>query len=170
MLLEDNGLLPFLEDWRFFAEPKIQSNTAVVFSPILFSTVSTYTLIFNPYIHYICNCTNYPHKYQARLPAAVREMSPRSSPEQPAERMGLLLSITTKQIATCSNRAGRINLFSWSRFQTADVKVLFDVACDRVLEHFKLKNLNHSERKVLAKRGWQMVGMFSKFNQPELDQ
>ena len=41
MLLEDDGLLPFLEDWRFFAEPKIQSNTAVVFSPILFSTVST---------------------------------------------------------------------------------------------------------------------------------
>ena len=31
MLLEDNGLLPFLEDWRFFAEPKIQSNTVVVF-------------------------------------------------------------------------------------------------------------------------------------------
>ena len=30
MLLEDNGLLPFLEDWRFFAEPKIQSNTVVV--------------------------------------------------------------------------------------------------------------------------------------------
>ena len=48
--------------------------------------------------------------------------------------------------------------------------MLFDVACDRVLEHFKLKNLNHSERKVLAIRGWQMVGMFSKFNQPELDQ
>ena len=30
MLLEDNGLLPFLEDWRFFAKPKIQSNTVVV--------------------------------------------------------------------------------------------------------------------------------------------
>ena len=30
MFLEDNGLLPFLEDWRFFAEPKIQSNTVVV--------------------------------------------------------------------------------------------------------------------------------------------
>ena len=30
MLLEDNGLLPFLEDWRFFAEPKIRSNTVVV--------------------------------------------------------------------------------------------------------------------------------------------
>ena len=30
MLLEDDGLLPFLEDWRFFAEPKIQSNTVVV--------------------------------------------------------------------------------------------------------------------------------------------
>ena len=63
MLFEDNGLSPFLEDWRFFAKPKIQSNTAVVFSPILFSTVSIYTLIFNPYIHYICSCTNYPHNY-----------------------------------------------------------------------------------------------------------
>ena len=30
MLLEDNGLLPFLEDWRFFAASKIQSNTVVV--------------------------------------------------------------------------------------------------------------------------------------------
>ena len=30
MLLEDDGLLPFWEDWRFFAEPKIQSNTVVV--------------------------------------------------------------------------------------------------------------------------------------------
>ena len=33
MLLEDNGLLPFLEDWRFFAEPKIKSNTVFVFFP-----------------------------------------------------------------------------------------------------------------------------------------
>ena len=31
MLLEDNGLLPFLEERRFFAEPKIQSNTAFEF-------------------------------------------------------------------------------------------------------------------------------------------
>ena len=30
MLLEDNGLLPFLEVWRFFADPKIQSNTVFV--------------------------------------------------------------------------------------------------------------------------------------------
>ena len=37
MLLEDNGLLPFLEDWRFIVEPKIQSNTVLVFySPYLF--------------------------------------------------------------------------------------------------------------------------------------
>ena len=56
-------------------------------------------------------------------------MSPHSSPKQTAGRMSLLLSITTKQIVACSNRAGSINLFSWSRFQTADVKVLFDVAC-----------------------------------------
>ena len=77
-------------------------------------------------------------------------MSPRSSPEQTAGRMGLLLSITTNQIVTCFNRAGSINLFSWSRFQTADAKVLFDVACDRVLVRLRLKNLNYLQRKVLA--------------------
>ena len=70
-------------------------------------------------------------------------MSPRSSPEQTAGRMGLLLSITTNQIVACTNQAGSIDLFSWSRFQTADAKVLFDVACDRVVEHFKLRNLNY---------------------------
>ena len=45
MLLEDNGLLPFLEDWRFFAEPKIQSNTVVVvFLPnIIFYLYDIYT-------------------------------------------------------------------------------------------------------------------------------
>ena len=45
MLLEDNGLLPFLEDWRFFAEPKIQSNTGVVvFLPnIIFYLYDIYT-------------------------------------------------------------------------------------------------------------------------------
>ena len=77
-------------------------------------------------------------------------MSPRSSPEQTAGRMGLLLSITTNQIVTCFNWAGGINLFSSSRFQTADAKVSFDVACDRVLERLKLKNLNYLQRKVLA--------------------
>ena len=46
MLLEGNGLLPFLEDWRFFAEPKIQSNTVVVFFPnIIFYLYDTYTNI-----------------------------------------------------------------------------------------------------------------------------
>ena len=46
MLLEDNGLLPFLEDWRFFAEPKIESNTVVVFFPnIIFYLYDTYTNI-----------------------------------------------------------------------------------------------------------------------------
>ena len=46
MLLEDNGLLPFLEDWRFFAEPKIQSNTVVVLFPnIIFYLYDTYTNI-----------------------------------------------------------------------------------------------------------------------------
>ena len=80
-------------------------------------------------------------------------MSPRSSPVQTDGRMGLLsllLSITTNQIVTCFNREGSINLFSSSRFQTADAKVLFDVACDRVLERLKLKNLNYLQRKVLA--------------------
>ena len=80
-------------------------------------------------------------------------MSPRSPPVQTDGRMGslsLLLSITTNQIVTCFNRAGSINLFSSSRFQTADAKVLFDVACDRVLERLKLKNLNYLQRKVLA--------------------
>ena len=45
MLLEDNGLLPFLEDWRFFAEPKIQSNTVVVifFPNIIFYLYDIYT-------------------------------------------------------------------------------------------------------------------------------
>ena len=45
MFLEDNGLLPFLEDWRFFAEPKIQSNTAVVFPPnIIFYLYDIYPI------------------------------------------------------------------------------------------------------------------------------
>ena len=45
MLLEDNGLLPFLEDWRFFAEPKSNQILFLYFSPILFSTFTIYTLI-----------------------------------------------------------------------------------------------------------------------------
>ena len=45
MFLEDNGLLPFLEDWRFFAEPKIQSNTAVVCFPnIIFYLYDIYPI------------------------------------------------------------------------------------------------------------------------------
>ena len=31
-----------------------------------------------------------------------------------------------------------------------DEKVLFDVACNCVLEHFKLKNLKYLQRKALA--------------------
>ena len=52
----------------------------------------------------------------------------------------MLLSITTNQIVTCSNGAGSVFYFSWSRFQTAGAKVLFDVVrlCFRA---FKLKNL-----------------------------
>ena len=46
MLLEDNGLLPFLEDWRFFAAPKIQSNTVFVLFPnIIFYLYDIYTNI-----------------------------------------------------------------------------------------------------------------------------
>ena len=46
MLLEDNGLLHFLEDWRFLAEPKIQSNTvAVFFRNIIFYLYDIYTNI-----------------------------------------------------------------------------------------------------------------------------
>ena len=36
MLLEDNGLLPFLAVWRFFANPKIQSNTVFVVCPNIY--------------------------------------------------------------------------------------------------------------------------------------
>ena len=49
MLLEDDGLLPFLEDWRFFAEPKIQSNTVVFFTNITFYLYDTYTNIHSLY-------------------------------------------------------------------------------------------------------------------------
>ena len=58
--------------------------------------------------------------------------------------MSLLLSISINQIVTSSNRAGSISLFSWSRFETADARLLFDVACDRVLGRLKLKNLNEN--------------------------
>ena len=67
-----------------------------------------------------------------------------------AGSMSLLLSITTNQIVACSNREGSKNLFSWSRFQKVDAKVLFDLACDCVLECFKSKNLKYLQRIVLA--------------------
>ena len=76
--------------------------------------------------------------------------------------MSLLLSITTNQIVACTNQAGSIDIFSWSRFQTADAKVLFDVVCGHVLEHFKPKNPKYLQRKVLAKRSWQMGGTLLK--------
>ena len=44
-----------------------------------------------------------------------------------------------------------------------DAKVLFDMACDCVLERFILKNLKYLQR------SWQMVSMFLKFSQPYLD-
>ena len=40
--------------------------------------------------------------------------------------------------------------------------MLFDLACNRVLECFKLKNPKYLQRKVLAKRSWQMGGMLLK--------
>ena len=45
MLLEDNGLLPFLAVWRFFANPKIQSNTVFVACPniYIFFTFTLYS-------------------------------------------------------------------------------------------------------------------------------
>ena len=45
--------------------------------------------------------------------------------------------------------------------------MLFDVACNRVLGRLKLKNLKYFQRKILAQRNWQMVGMIFKFNQPQ---
>ena len=46
MLPEGNGLLPFLEDWGFFVEPKIQSNTVFVLFPhIIFYLYDIYTNI-----------------------------------------------------------------------------------------------------------------------------
>ena len=36
MLLEDNGLLPFLEDWRSLVEPKMKSITVFIFCPNIF--------------------------------------------------------------------------------------------------------------------------------------
>ena len=48
MLLEYNGLLPFLEDRSFFVKPKIQSNTVLVFFPNNnFYLYATNRLIFN---------------------------------------------------------------------------------------------------------------------------
>ena len=38
--------------------------------------------------------------------------------------------------------------------------VLFDMACDRILELFKIKNLKNLQTKALAQRSWQMVSMF----------
>ena len=91
---------------------------------------------------FVCVCTMSKSKgncFLGSIPTAVQDMSPHSSPEQMVGCMTLLLSITTNEIVACSNRAGSINLFSWSTFQMADAKVLYNVACDSVLEHFKLK-------------------------------
>ena len=41
-------------------------------------------------------------------------------------------------------------MFSWSRFKTADARVLFDVACNRVLGRLKLKNLKTFLKKSIS--------------------
>ena len=43
-------------------------------------------------------------------------------------------------------RAALIN-FSWSRFKKGDAKVLFDVACDRVLERLKKKKKKKTKKR-----------------------
>ena len=63
-------------------------------------------------------------------------MSLRSSPEQMAGRMSLLLLITTNKIIACllkSSRQHKIYFPLTSRFKTADAKVLFHGVCDHVL-------------------------------------
>ena len=72
-------------------------------------------------------------------------MSQRSSPEQTAGRMSLLLSIRTNQIVACSNRAGSI-IISLEQISNGGCKGV----CDRGLERFKLNNLKHLQRKALA--------------------
>ena len=65
-----------------------------------------------PHLSALPNPPGVPHLHVnrplVRLPTAVPGMSPRSSPEQTAGRMSLLLSIRTNQIVACSNRAGSI--------------------------------------------------------------
>ena len=64
----------------------------------------------------------------------------RSSTEQTAGRMNLLLSINTNQIFTCSNRAGSVIFFPEADFKQ-QVQNSCLMWCDCVLERFKLKNL-----------------------------
>ena len=92
-------------------------------------------------------------------------MSPRSSIEQTAGRMNLLLSITTNQIVTCSNGAGSVFFFPGADFKQRVQKCCL-MWCDCVLERLSLKT--YLQRKALGWRSWQMLGMFLKFNQPEL--
>ena len=51
----------------------------------------------------------------------------------------------------CLLKSSRQKFISWSRFQTAKAKVLFDVACDRVLERFNLKSMKYRQRKAFEK-------------------
>ena len=66
-------------------------------------------------------------------------IEPALTPERTAGRVDLPLSISTNQKVACSNRAGINYFFPRADFQMAESKVLFDMACDRVLERFKLE-------------------------------
>ena len=60
--------------------------------------------------------------------------------------MDLPLSISTNQ------KSSRHKVFFPEQiFKLAEWKVLFDMACDRVLERFKLENLKDLQRKALEK-------------------
>ena len=102
-----------------------------------------------PHISALPNLPGVPHLHVnrpwVRLPTAFPEMSQRSSPEQTAGRMSLLLSIRTNQIVACSNRAGSI-IISLEQISNGGCKGV----CDRGLERFKLNNLKHLQRKALA--------------------
>ena len=55
MLLEDNGLLPFLAVWRSFANPKIQSNTVFVVCPNIYIFFYLYALLIQDISEFLAN-------------------------------------------------------------------------------------------------------------------
>ena len=64
----------------------------------------------------------------ARLPAAVRKLSPRPSPNRRLDARACYCQLPP--IRSLPAQIEQAALFSVSRFQTADAKVLFDVTCD----------------------------------------